>query len=282
MAEPEALTLTYITAHPAEAARVLERIPGADAAALFATVPARAGAPVLTAMLPSAAARILSSLHDEPALALLAAAGVQAAVTVLRYIPEPRRSRLLEGLPTTTAVASRVLLGYPDDSVGAWADPDVIALAPETRVSDALERVRGGDEKKVEQVYAVDQDQRLIGIVDLLELLRVPDSTTLASVLHKPLAMLTAMTPLTGAATQRGWQLSSVLPVVERDGRLIGVMHRATLARAMARSRATTQPANEVTITGVLTRGYWDAASGLAEAALWLLPPAKPVQPEDS
>ena len=282
MAEPVALTLTYIAAHPAEAARVLERMPGADAAALFATVPARAGAPVLTAMLPSAAARILSSLHDEPALALLAAAGVQAAVTVLRYIAEPRRSRLLEGLPTATAVASRILLGYPDDSVGAWADPDIIMLVPETRVNDVLARVRGGDEKKVDQVYGVDNEQRLVGIVDLLELLRVPDSTTLAAVLHKPLAMLTAMTPLTGAATQRGWQLSSVLPVVERDGRLIGVMHRATLARAMARSRATTQPANEVTITGVLTRGYWDAASGLAEAALWLLPPAKPVQPEDS
>jgi len=282
MAEPEALTLTYITAHPAEAARVLERMPGADAAALFATVPARAGAPVMTAMLPSAAARILSSLHDEPALALLTAAGVQAAVTVLRYIPEPRRSRLLEGLPTATAVASRVLLGYPDDSVGAWADPDIIMLVPETRVNDVLARVRGGDEKKVDQVYGVDNEQRLVGIVDLLELLRVPDSTTLAAVLHKPLAMLTAMTPLTGAATQRGWQLSSVLPVVERDGRLIGVMHRATLARAMARSRATTQPANDVTITGVLTRGYWDAASGLAEASLWLLPPAKPVLPEDS
>lgn len=281
MAEPEALTLTYITAHPAEAARVLERIPGADAAALFATVPARAGAPVLTAMLPSAAARILSSLHDEPALALLAATGVQAAVTVLRYIPEPRRSRLLEGLPTATAVASRVLLGYPDDSVGAWADPDIIMLVPETRVNDVLARVRGGDEKKVDQVYGVDNEQRLVGVADLHELLRVAELTALAAVLRKPLAVLTAMTPLTGAATQRGWQLSSVLPVVERDGRLIGVMHRATLARAMARSRATTQPANDVTITGVLTRGYWDAASGLAEASLWLLPPAKPVLPED-
>jgi len=93
--------------------------------------------------------------------------------------------------------------------------------------------------------------------------------------------MLTAMTPLTGAATQRGWQQSSALPVVERDGRLIGVLHRATLARALARSRATTQPADEVTITGVLIRGYWDVASGLAEGGLWLLPPAKPVLPEE-
>ena len=281
MAEPEALTLTYIAAHPGEAARVLERMPGADAAALFASVPARAGSPVLSAMLPSAAARVLGSLDDEPALALLAAAGVQAAVTVLRYVPEPRRSRLLEGLPTATAVASRILLGYPDDSVGAWADPDIIPLAPETRVSDALARVRNGDEKEVDQVYVVDNEQRLVGIVDLHELLRVPDSTTLAAVLHKPVAVLTAMTPLTGAATQRGWQQSSALPVVERDGRLIGVMHRATLARALARSRATTQPADDVTITGVLTRGYWDAASGLAEAGLWLLPPAKPVLPEE-
>ncbi len=282
MAEAEALTLTYIAAHPGEAARVLERIPGADAAALFASVPARAGSPVLMAMLPSSAARVLASLDDQPALALLAAAGVQAAVTVLRYVPEPRRSRLLEGLPTATAVASRILLGYPDDSVGAWTDPDVIALAPETRIADVLERVRSGDETKIEQVYAVDNDQRLVGMVALHELLRVPDSTALATVVHKPAAVFTAMTPLTGAANHRGWHESSALPVVERDGRLIGVIHRATLARALARGRATEQPTGEVTITGVLARGYWDAASGLAESALWLLPPAKRVQPEDS
>jgi Mg/Co/Ni transporter MgtE len=155
-------------------------------------------------------------------------------------------------------------------------------LVPETRVSDVLARVRGGGEKKVDQVYGVDSEQRLVGVADLHELLRVPELTALAALLRKPLAVLTAMTPLTGAATQRGWQLSSALPVVEREGRLIGVMHRATLARALARSRATTQPANDVTITGVLTRGYWDAASGLAEAGLWLLPPAKPVLPEDT
>ena len=132
-------------------------------------LPARAGAPVLTAMLPSAAARVLDALDDD--------AGARAAERGRRagggdgaaHIPEPRRSRLLGGLPTATAVASRLLLGYPDDSVGAWADPDVIALAPETSASDALARVRGGDERNVEQVYAVDHDQRLIGIVDLLE-----------------------------------------------------------------------------------------------------------------
>ena len=58
MANPESLTLAFVTAHPAEAARILERLNASDAAALFDRVPARAGAPVLTAMLPSAAARV--------------------------------------------------------------------------------------------------------------------------------------------------------------------------------------------------------------------------------
>lgn len=277
----EALTLSFLASHPAEAARVLERIPGPDAAALFAAVPARAGAPALTAMLPSAAARVLAALDDEPALALLSAAGVQAAVTMLRYVPESRRSDLLEGLPTATAVASRILLGYPDDSVGAWTDPDIVSMAPLTRVGEALARVRNGDETLIEQVYAVETDQRLVGIMDLRELLRVPELTTLAAIMRKPAAVLTAMTTLSGAATQRGWQQTSVLPVVERDGRLIGVMRRATLARALARGRGPAQPAEEATIAGVMARGYWDALSGIAEAGLALLPPVKPVQPDD-
>jgi Mg/Co/Ni transporter MgtE len=132
MAEPQILTLAFVTSHPAEAARVLERISGPDAAALFESIPARNGAPVLTAMLPSAAARVLSCLEDGPALALLTAAGMQGAVSVLRYVPELQRARLIAGLPTATAVASRTLLGYAEDTVGAWTDPEVIEMSPDT------------------------------------------------------------------------------------------------------------------------------------------------------
>ena len=106
MANPESLTLAFVGAHPAEAARILERIHAVDAAALFERVPARAGAPVLTAMLPSAAARVLAALEAGTAQSLLVNSGTQAAVTILRQISEPLRSQLVEGLPTTAAIAS--------------------------------------------------------------------------------------------------------------------------------------------------------------------------------
>ena len=149
MAEAQTLTLAFVSSHPADAARVLEGLPAADAAALFASLPARAVAPALTAMLSPAAARIVVALEDTEALGLLTAAGVQGAVGILRHVAEPRRTRLIDGLPTVAALASKLLMGYVEDSVGAWTDPDVLALPGATHAAEALERWRalpGGEE----------------------------------------------------------------------------------------------------------------------------------------
>ena len=282
MASPESLTLAYVTSHPNEAARVLERMAAPEAAALFARVPARAGAPVLTAMLPSAAARVVGIMEIKDALSMLSAAGTQAAVTVLRQVPDPQRSQLIDGLPTATAIASRLLLGYPDDSVGAWSDPDVVVLSPETSVAEALTRVKSGDESRVEQVFAVDREQRLVGMIDLHELLRAPESTAIASIMHKPTAVLNAAATVSGAANQRGWQQASVLPVIDSSGRVIGVLRRSSLARALARNRLQTQVEEGAPLLALAARGYWTAVSSLAEAAITLLPPQKPLYEEDS
>lgn len=281
MAEVEKLTLSYLDAHAPEAARVLERMPSQDSAALFARAPARTCAPALAAMLPSAAGRVIALLDDTIALALLAAVGTQTAVAILRLTAQPRRTQLLAGLPTATSIAARLMLGYPEDSVGAWIDPDVIALPPETRAGDALARVRAGEETIVDQLYVIGADQRLLGIVDLHKALRAPEAVPLEALMYPPVAVLSAVTPLTSAATQRGWERSSVLPAVERDGRLIGVLRRGTLARALVRGRLPSQGMGEPALSGIVARGYWDAVSGLAEAMVSSLPPAKPVYKEE-
>ena len=281
MAEIENLTLSYLDAHPSEAARVLERMPSQDSAALFSRVPARSGAPALAAMLPSSAARMIALLDDPTAFAMLATVGTQTAVAILRLTAQPRRTQLLSGLPTATAIAARLMLGYPEDSVGAWIDPDVITLPPETRAGEALARVRAGEETIVDPLYVIGTDQRLLGIVELSKTLRAPEGVTLEGLMSPPLAVLSAITPLTSAATQRGWERSSVLPAVERDGRLIGVLRRGTLARALVRGRLPSQAAGEPPLSGIIARGYWDAVSGLAEAMVSSLPPAKAVYKEE-
>jgi magnesium transporter len=281
MAGAETLTLAFLSAHPARAARVLERLPGPEAAALFTRVPARVGGPVFAAMLPPLAARTANTLDDSAALALLTAVGAQAAVAVLRHVAEPRRTRLIEGLPTATAMASRLLLGSPEDAVGGWVDPDIIVLTPDSSAGEALARVRRGSEAEVEPLYVVDADQRLLGVVDLQALLRAPEATAVSALMREPPGALAATASLASAAAHEAWERAAVLPVLERGERLLGVLRRSVLRRALAHAEAAEPEAGEVTIVGVLAHGYWDAVSGLAEVALALLPRIEPVLPEE-
>ena len=280
MAEAATLTLAFVSSHPAEAARVLESLSGADAAALFASLPARAAAPALAAMLPPAAARIVAALDDASALGLLTASGVQGAVAVLRHVAEPRRTRLIEGLSTATALTSRMLLGYPEDAVGAWADPETIALSPRTTAGEALARIRSDADVEAGAIYVVGEDQRLQGVVDLAGLLRAPESTSLAALMRAPAGTLPAFMPLGGAASHPGWKLASSLPVVERGDRLIGVLHAARLARRRTRGGVRGAGEND-TLAGFVARSYWDTVSGLVRAGLAMLPAAGRVLPED-
>jgi magnesium transporter len=281
MAEPQALTLAFLGDHPAEAARVIEALPVVDAAALFAQIPARAGAPALAAMLTTAAARVLGALGDEQVLALLTAAGTQSAVTLLRHVPEPRRTRLIGGLPTVAAMASRVLLGFPEDAVGAWSDPEVVALPPGTSAAHALQRVREGHEAGVERILVVDAERRLIGEVPLAVLLHAPDAGTVATLMMPSPTTLAAMMPVAAAIGLRAWERASTLPVVDREGRLVGDLHRAVLVRALSERTRHLQADTSASVTGLLAGGYWDVIAALVSAAVTTLPAVGRVLPED-
>jgi len=282
MADAQRLTLAFLGSHGVEAARVIEALPAADAVGLFAEIPARIGAPVLAAMLPTSAARIVSLLDEELALAMLTASGTQAAVGILRHITEPARSRLIAALPTVTAVASRILLGFPEDAVGAWTDPEVIALAPAALVSDALVRVRQGQAFDVDHVYVVDAERRLLGRVSLHALVRVADNASLATLVKPTPDALAALMPVASAAGMTAWERTAVLPVIDRDGRLIGVLRKTALTRALNDRLRNPRAAENTSVIGVIGAGYWGIVSGLAATTLAVLPQTRRVLPEDA
>lgn len=278
----DTLTLAFLNAHPDRAARVLERLAGADAAELFVRIPARSGGPVLAAMLPPSAARVLAALQDTTAQALLTACGAQAAVAILRHVGEPLRTRLIEGLPTIIALASRLLLGALEDSIGGWIDPDIVVVPTDGTVGDALIRVRRGAETEATQLYVVDPSQRLVGVVELAALLRAAETTAIATLMRVPPAVLGAAMPLASAVADPGWDDAAVLPVVERGDRLLGVLRRSALRRALAQTRGRGDiEVGDASVLGVLARGYWDAVSGLAETGLAMLPATGRVLPEE-
>jgi magnesium transporter len=278
MADPDVLSHAFLAAHPEAAARELERLPGVEAAALFERVPARVGAPALGAMLPYTAARCLSLVHAERAAMLIAQMSVPAAAALLRHVPDARRTPLLDALPTATALACRALLGYPEDSVGACVDPEILALPHGSRAQDALDALRAARTPPAGPVYVVDGQRRPLGQVTLAALLRADAADRLEALMETVPATLPAVTPLAGAAAHPVWQDSDVAPVVERGGGLVGVVQRRALQHAR-RGRDTGAGAAPESLAGLLALGYWQAVSGLVEATLSALaapPEARP------
>ncbi len=265
------LSLAFMRSHPTQAAQVLESLPPADAAALFGQTPARLGAAVLAAMLPHRAAHCIAALADARALELLAPLGTQPTVALLRHLPEARRRLLIAGLPTATALTSALLLDYAEDTLGAWADPDVVMLPADTHVPHALEHLRQTPAHPL--VCVVDSERRLVGMVSLGALLQAQDGATLAMLMQPPGHVLTAHAPLPATPAHPGWESHSVLPVVEPDGRLIGVLTHDALTRALRRTAPVSAAmSSEGTLPVLLARSYWQALSGLLEGGLALLP----------
>jgi len=213
----------------------------------------------------AAEAGVLENDAPEAALAkiTLLVDAVAAGVTV-----DPDR--------TAAALASKLLLGYVEDSVGAWTDPDVLALPGATRAGDALERVRHA-EATVRRVFVTTGEGRLEGWVPLPALLRAPADATLGSILQRPESVISARTPLAGALAHPGWEHASLLPVVEPGERLVGVLTRDALTRALGRTARAQRAAPAGTLGGMLALGYWDALSGGAEAMVTLLPGVRAV-----
>ncbi len=273
------LSLAFMREHPAQAATVLDALPATDAAQLLGRVPARLGAAVLAAMLPHRAGLCIAALDDERVQELLAPMGTQPKVALLRHLPEPRRQRLVAGLPTAAALASALLLGFSEDALGAWADPDVVMLGGDTRVSDALERARAAALTHP-TVFVCDASRRLVGSVQLAALLVAPPVATLATLAHRPGAVLAAHASLASAAAHPGWAQASALPVVEQGQRLVGLLTSDALARALRRAAPPAQAESGTDAwPQLLARGYWQALAGLMGLGLSVLPRVPPVMP---
>lgn len=272
MASPAgSLSLAYLEAHPRDAARVLERLAPTAAADLLASVPLRLAAPVVRQMLPLFAARAMDRLGDDRAAGLLRAVGPQAGVAVLRQMPRARADTLIGQLPAPLAVAFRLLLGYPENTVGAWTDPRVLALTEDLLGAQAIEHLRAsGHEQDV--LYVVDGEQRLVGVVPLVELLRAPADAPLRRLMQPPPTTVPAQSLISALHDHPGWASARALPVVERGERFAGVLWQTALASAQGPAHEQDQASTPGDVLSMLAGGYWSAVSGLVEVLVSWLP----------
>ncbi|MFY9331325.1 MAG: CBS domain-containing protein [Candidatus Nanopelagicales bacterium] len=174
---------------------------------------------------------ILQQLERDRAADVLEEMDPDDAADLISELPPDQAADLLERMEPDEAADIRRLLSYDDYTAGGMMTTEPIVLPPDSTVADALAHIRNPDlsPSLAGQVYVVRPPMetptgRYVGTCHFQRLLREPPGTLVSAVLDAALEPISPDTPVGEVARYFATYNLVALPVVDKSGRLIGVV----------------------------------------------------------
>ncbi len=172
-------------------------------------------------------ARILTKLEREKAAEILHGMDPDDKVSILEDITEEVRDDILAHLSESDAESIEEMFQYPEDSAGRIMNTNFFALQEDVTVSDAISELqkKGADATEmVFYIYVVDSRNHLIGVCSLRQLLLVPPSNTVMSVMAHDVISVSAETDQEDVARLVEKYDFLAVPVTDDENKLLGIV----------------------------------------------------------
>ncbi len=228
-----ALSRRYLLDYPREAARQLEKIAPERASELLGPLPSNVALPVWQALTPDAAAATLKSVPPEVARHWLSEAEPAVAAAVLAQFDGDERKQLLGLLEAQIAGELSGLLDYPEDAAGRLMDSNINPLRADSDVAEALARLKLIRRRGLRELFVIDDEGRLTGRVEIQDLATADPALPLRDITRRLIAMVRDLDPRDELLEVLQQQPITELPVVNTDGRFVGVIRQAALVAAI-------------------------------------------------
>jgi magnesium transporter len=232
-----ALASFALARHPDEAARLFEVSDDARTAALLEREPAELVQDVVERLTPDRSARVVAALGEDQARRVLTRMMPQRAAALLARLDPAERESRLALLEPPAAQELRELAQYPPETAGALMDPRVTSFRPDVSVRDVVRRLRRFRNKRIQDLFLVDEEAKLVGVVALQDVVLANSRDRLDSLTRTP-HPVQAFAPREDVIAELEQHRVASLPVIDVSGRLIGVLRQDELITA-ARQEAT-------------------------------------------
>lgn len=223
----------FLLEHPAQAADVIDGFGRADAVELLADHQADALVNLWRHLSPARIDEVVPALPEKLLKQVLHQLDPGVLAISLQRISEESRSRCLALLPRRAEAEVRRLMDYPVGSAGRVMDSRIPSFRGEQLAGITLEQLRQEKPKDLRQLFIVDAERRLIGIVDIHDLM-IAESADMLKEIARPASA--AVSPFDDreevAQKLRDFQLD-VLPVIDIHGRLIGAIRHDALLKTL-------------------------------------------------
>jgi len=228
----ETLLKAFVELHPDDAARAFEALPVADRVRVFRSTSDRIALALVERLGSHVSAPLVCELSEDRQRQLLTAMPPRIASSVLHQLEEPQREALLSALTTDIARSLRSLARYPGETAGAMMEPRVVSLSIDVTVQQAIAAVRKAPRDALHYLYITQRDGKLIGVLNMRDLVISASRDPIAPLVHTDVVSVPEMMhrdEVVDLLRERGFV---ALPVVDFDGRLIGVVRHAEVLEA--------------------------------------------------
>jgi magnesium transporter len=227
-----ALQHDLIENHPEDAVQLIENLAPDEVAALLAKYPVTLTAPVWERISPDIGIKAIEHLPAHTTMELLRHIDPLRTVAMLSMLDTEGREKYLKRFPLAEADELRDIMAYPADCAGALMDPRVLLFRAETTVREALARIRNLRRRRLRTAFIVDEDNHLIGQVDIQDIAIASSGTLLAEIQRPVPAAVSDVAPREDVVDLLERYRLTDLPVINAQEQLIGVVRYVNLMAA--------------------------------------------------
>ena len=225
--------------HPSDIADILEELAPAERQALFSSLDEEVAAEALEEVKPKMQQSLIESLDSEQIAGIVEEMDPGAAADLLSELTDERSEAILEEMDPEERQEVEELLEFSGDSAAGRMTTEYVALPATAIVDQAVNALRDfeGDIETITDIYLLDEEERITGLIPLVRILLAKAEMPLANLPQGHIVSCNVDANGRKVAELFDKYNLRSLPVVDHDRRLVGVIH-AEQVIALLRARS--------------------------------------------
>ncbi len=169
---------------------------------------------------------IISSMKDSEVSKFLDTLAMDETVNMLEEMPANVVERILKSVSSEHRKEINRFLKYDEDSAGGVMTSEFVSIRSHMTVSEAVSYIRktGIDKETVYVIYVVDKSKRLLGIIELRDLLFADEASIIGDIMDSSVIFGTTSDDKETVANLISRYDLLVLPIVDSEERLVGIV----------------------------------------------------------
>lgn len=212
--------------HPVDLADILEELEPNHRLAIFKELDTEQASDTLEEIEPRVQRELISSIKIERVAELINDMTPAQAADILAILPASEADEILKLIDRENAGKIEFMLDKHDENILNYATSHFLKFDPKTTAGEVLRRFRhlASDKDVIMYLYIVDEQETLLGVVDIREVLQADLEETLGNLMTTHAISLDPDSTLIEASRLFSRYSFRAIPITDKNDKILGVI----------------------------------------------------------